>query len=299
MLNKLTDHPIRTTQEMMALILDTAREDQRIRAAILNGSRANPNVTPDRFQDYDIVYIVTELAPFLPDTNWIDRFGERMILQLPDRMGDPTPRADGGFTYLMQFMDGSRIDLTLIPVEHIKDMEEDSLSLLLLDKDNLFEPFPPPDETSYLPTPPTHKAFADCCNEFWWVCPYAAKALAREEILYAKQVLDGTLRQQLMTMLTWWFGIGTNFKRNPGKGGRHLKEVLPPQRWELLLGTFSSADIEAIWQALFQMTTLFRVTALEVAGSFKFNYPDKEDRNVSQYLAEIRQSATSERSKSS
>jgi aminoglycoside 6-adenylyltransferase len=56
---------------MLDLILGTARQDVRIRAVILNGSRANPNVTPDRFQDFDIVYVVTDLTPFVEDPAWI------------------------------------------------------------------------------------------------------------------------------------------------------------------------------------------------------------------------------------
>ena len=46
---------MRTPQEMLNLILTTAQEDDRIRAVILNGSRADPNALPDRFQDFDIV----------------------------------------------------------------------------------------------------------------------------------------------------------------------------------------------------------------------------------------------------
>ena len=64
----------------------------------------------------------------------------------------------------------------------------DSLSVLLLDKDGIIEPFPPPSEADYLPAPPTAEGFADCCNEFWWVCPYVAKGLWREEIVYAKTI---------------------------------------------------------------------------------------------------------------
>ncbi len=47
---------------MFDLILDTARADERIRAVILNGSRANPNAPRDPFQDFDIVYLVTDSA---------------------------------------------------------------------------------------------------------------------------------------------------------------------------------------------------------------------------------------------
>jgi len=132
---------------------------------ILNGSRANPNALPDRFQDFDIIYIVTDIAHYVMDPTWIDRFGECMILQTSDLMGDNSGRKDGGFTYLMQFVDGSRIDLTLIPIDCIADIEEDSLSVLL-DKDVIFILFPQPSETSYLPKPSTRKAYDDYCNEF-------------------------------------------------------------------------------------------------------------------------------------
>jgi aminoglycoside 6-adenylyltransferase len=55
---------MRSKDEMYELILNTARDDDRIRAVILNGSRANPNAPRDIFQDFDIIYLVTELAPF-------------------------------------------------------------------------------------------------------------------------------------------------------------------------------------------------------------------------------------------
>jgi len=89
----------------------------------------------------------------------------------------------------MQFTDGSRIDLTLIPIDRIADIEEDSLSVLL-DKDVIFILFPQPSETSYLPKPPTRKAYDDCCNEFLWLVPYVVKGLARGDILYAKPAHD-------------------------------------------------------------------------------------------------------------
>lgn len=72
---------MRTEQEMFDLILHTAREDARIRAVYMNGSRTNKNVPKDIFQDYDIVYVVTETKPFIEDKSWIDRFGERLFMQ--------------------------------------------------------------------------------------------------------------------------------------------------------------------------------------------------------------------------
>src|SRR5262245_45941223 len=164
-------------QEIVELIINTAKNDDRIRAVIMNGSRVNPNAPRDIFQDFDIVYLVTDVAPFKDDPTWVNRFGELMILQMPEAMEDPPPQNNGTFAYLMQFADGNRIDLGLVPVTKVNEFEKDSLSLLLLDKDGFLEPFAPPNDSDYLPRPPTAKAFSDCCNEFWWVCPYVAKGL--------------------------------------------------------------------------------------------------------------------------
>ena len=67
---------MRTEKEMYDLIISIAQSDERIRAVYLNGSRTNPNVPKDIFQDYDVVYVVTETKPFIADKDWINQFGE-------------------------------------------------------------------------------------------------------------------------------------------------------------------------------------------------------------------------------
>ncbi len=279
---------MRSAQEMLDLILDTARNDKRIRAVIMNGSRANPNAPRDPFQDFDIVYIVTDVAPFKYNYEWIKRFGELMILQMPEDMDDPPPNNDGGFAYLMQFTDGNRIDLGLDPPALLPELVRDSLSVLLLDKDGLIEPFPPANESDYLPEPPTAKAFADCCNEFWWVCPYVAKGLWREEIPYAKYMQEHFVRDQLTKMLNWSVGVETRFASSPGKFGKYLERYLAPELWELLLKTYADAGYEHTWEALFATCDLFRISALRVAERFGFEYPHGDDERVSAHLRHVR-----------
>ena len=279
---------MRSEQQMLEMILETARSDDRIRAVIMNGSRANPNAPHDLFQDFDIVYLVTDVASFTQDHSWIKRFGELMIKQLPDDIQDPAPDGGGGFAYLMQFMDGNRIDLTLFPVTKIAELPPDSLSILLLDKDGRLKPLPPSNDSSYLPQPPTAKAYADCCNEFWWVCPYVAKGLWREEIVYAKTMLDEIVRAELMKMLTWQIGIKTQFTQNSGKYGKYFKQYLSPEHWALLQQTYSNADTANTWNALEAMCNLFRITARQVAGHFQFEYHAGDDRRVTAHLKHVR-----------
>jgi aminoglycoside 6-adenylyltransferase len=279
---------MRNEQEMLELIVDTAQNDERIRAVIMNGSRANPNAPHDPFQDFDIVYLVTDVTPFKNNLDWIKRFGELMILQMPEEMDHPPPSNDGCFVYLMQFADGNRIDLGIYPLTHLNQLGRDSLSLLLLDKDGIVEPFAPASEIDYLPEPPTAKAFSDCCNEFWWVCPYVAKGLWREEIPYAKYMLDQVVREQLMRMLTWHIGVKTAFLKNPGKYGKYFKQYLEQELWELLLNTYSDASYEHTWQAMDTMCDLFRRVAIPLAEHYGFDYPGADDKRVSAHLRHVR-----------
>jgi aminoglycoside 6-adenylyltransferase len=278
---------MRNEREMLDLIINTAKQDERVRAVIMNGSKVNPNAPKDFFQDYDVVYLVTEKESFLADPGWINVFGELMILQLPDEMSDPPPEVSDFYGYLMQFADGNRIDLSLYPVNKLDSLEEDSLTLTLLDKDGILPKFPPPSDTGYLPSPPTAKAFFDCTNEFWWVCPYVAKGLWRHEIIYAKHMLDLYVREQLMKMLTWYVVMKTDFKTSPGKMGKYLEKCLEPEEWELLLQTFSDTEYEHTWQALFSMGELFRKIAIPVAQHFGFDYLYGEDERVSAHLRHV------------
>ncbi len=279
---------MRSEREMLDLILETARQDERIRAVILNGSRVNPNVAPDIFQDFDVVYLVTDVGSFKADPDWHKRFGEIMVMQLPEAMQDPPAEGNGGWVYLMQFMDGNRIDLGLYPVEYVSELTGESLSVVLLDKDNLIPALPEPNESSYLPKPPSAKQFADCCNEFWWCTSYVAKGLWRGELTYAKAMLDQPVRDQLMKMLTWYVGVKSGFSKTPGFLGKHLKACLEPELWSMLVATYSDAEYGHTWDALFAMGNLFRQVATVVAGHFGFDYPHGDDERVSAHLRHVR-----------
>ena len=279
---------MRSERKMLDLIMNVARDDERIRAVIMNGSRTNPNARRDIFQDFDIVYLVTDVPPFKHNFEWIKRFGEIMIVQLPDEMQEPPPSDNGGYTYLMQFMDGNRIDLGIYPVAQLSELGRDSLSLLLLDKDGIIEPFDSPSESDYLPSPPTFKGFADCCNEFWWVSPYVAKGLWRQEMIYARNILDQAVQEQLSKMLTWHIGVKTGFSCNPGYHGKYFQQYLEPELWEMLLKTYADADYDHTWEALFAMGALFRRVAQSIAGHYGFEYPHGDDRRVTAHLKHVR-----------
>src|SRR5699024_4370382 len=101
---------MRTQKEMLALILKVAKEDERIRLVGLNGSRTNENAPVDIFQDYDIAYLVTDMQAFIEQRSWLDVFGERIIMQVPEDMSLFSSELGNRYSYLMLFEDGNRID---------------------------------------------------------------------------------------------------------------------------------------------------------------------------------------------
>ena len=74
---------MRSEREMYELILRFAEEDENIRAVILNGSRANPEASLDRLRDYDIVYLVTDVAPY-KQGDISGAFGELLVMERTD-----------------------------------------------------------------------------------------------------------------------------------------------------------------------------------------------------------------------
>jgi aminoglycoside 6-adenylyltransferase len=279
---------MRSEQEMLDLILTYARDHDEVRAVVMNGSRVNPNAKKDPFQDYDIVYYVRSVEPFRRNIDVVQYFGEIMILQLPEDMSDPPSEGDGHYTYLMQFMDGNRIDLSFYALNQTDVTLKDSLSLVLLDKDNLLGELPPPSDVGYLPLPPTSKSFDDCCNEFWWLNPYVAKGLWRDELILAKYMFDTHMREQLLKMLGWYVGVQTGFQTSPGKLGKYLKGQLADELWKLLERTYADAQLDHSWEALLSMDDLFRRIATVVAEHFGFNYPAQDDARVSAFVRHIR-----------
>lgn len=67
---------MRTSDEVYALLERIARADGRIRVMTLEGSRVNPNAASDVWQDYDVTFLVTDVASFTCSDAWLAAFGD-------------------------------------------------------------------------------------------------------------------------------------------------------------------------------------------------------------------------------
>ncbi|GED69754.1 aminoglycoside 6-adenylyltransferase [Brevibacillus reuszeri] len=283
---------MRTEKEMFELILGIAQKDERIRAVYMNGSRTNPNVPKDMFQDYDIVYVVTETTSFIRDEQWIEQFGELIMIQEPDKNDQAIGMqmdVDRSYGYLMLFTDGNRIDLHLETKEAmLENYIKDKLTTPLLDKDDCLPHIPPPTDSDYHVKKPTEALYFSCCNDFWWCLQNVAKGIWRDELPYAKQMYELTSRTSLDQMVSWWIGSKHDFQISTGKLGKYFKNDLPDVYWEMYKQTYSDSDYDRIWTSLFVTCDLFRQLAIDVAEALGFTYPHQDDTNMTDYLKRVR-----------
>lgn len=283
---------MRSEKEMFDLILGVAKNDERVRSVYMNGSRTNPNVPKDIYQDYDIVYVVTETKSFLDNKNWISVFGDIAIVQEPDN-NDFEWGINADFTqsygWLMLFQDGNRIDLHIqIKEAMLEEYKSDKLTVPLLDKDNCLPEIPPPSDEQYWAKSPTEVQYRGCCNEFWWYLNNVAKGIARDQLPYAMWMYNVIVRDMLVKMIDWHIGINTDFSVSVGMSGKYYKKYLPSDLYDMYTKTYSDSNYDNFWTAIFKACELFRTIAPPVAAYFGYTYNQSDDINMTEYLNKVK-----------
>lgn len=266
---------MRNEKKMMELIMKFAENDDRVRIVTMEGSKLNKNAPVDKFQDFDITYIVKDMDQFKKSDDWLDYFGKRIIMQKPEAMKLFRPSLGNWFSYLMVFEDGNKIDLKLVPVDETKKYFAwvDSLVKVLLDKDGVCPKLEEPSDADYRVKKPSPEFVDDCCNEFWLLALYVAKGLHRKELLFAIKHFY-LMKEQLFNMLSWKVGIKTSFSVSVGKANKYLDKFVSKKTWQSIIKSYRNDSEKALWDSLFICCRLFTETSAFVSGSLNYVCPD-------------------------
>lgn len=282
---------MRSDAEMMERIIQTAKGDDRVLAAYLKGSRANPNVPRDCYQDFDVMYVVRETESFRRDTSWLAAFGTVILQREQDseygyghRFGIRS-HYEETYSWLLLFADGTRIDIgveTTAALEQGKNRNR--LFLPLLDKVGCLPQLPPPSDREFWVKRPTQAQFQSCCTEFFWDLCDVVKGIARDEIPFAMTTYHTLVRSMLEQMLSWYAGLEHQYAISCGKLNKYLKVYLPASCYSQYLDIYS--DSVHLTTAIAAACRLFRETALALAAALQFSYPQSSEDGFRTY-AEI------------
>lgn len=247
---------------MIDKVMDYAVRDDRVRWVVLTGSRTNPELKPDAYQDYDIQFGVKDLESYLVNDDWLSVFGEVVIMQKPEAMKMFPPSLGGRFTYLMQFTDGTRLDLMLVPLD--KEYPIELNTKVLLDKDGLV------DLTKAVDPHISEVHVEDCMNEFLWLSFYVIKGIKRDQFIYTMDHLSG-MRAMVFQMMAWKLG------GNPGQSYKYMEHKLPVDIRNKVIKSYDKDD---------RFSSMMRLFDLMKWASSEFDYDNKQFESVRTTLIE-------------
>ncbi|MDR0312799.1 MAG: aminoglycoside 6-adenylyltransferase [Treponema sp.] len=286
---------MRTEQEMLESIMKIAKEDERIRAVYMHGSRANPFAEKDKYSDYDIVYIVTEISSFTNSKAWLNSFGnitfvfEGCKVQnnfFMKEINDLSCR----YVWCILLEDGNHIDLMIELIEeamnhiHIKN----KLTIVLLDKDNCLPEKSVLNNSDYCVKKPHEDEYSACCSGFWWFLNTVAKGIARDQLPYAKEEFYSKTITTLNRMIEWYIGMQTDFSVPKGNDGKYYKKYLPENIYNLYTKIYSDGNYANFWDAVFYTCELFNKVASSVGDYFGYVYNKHEENSMVNYLAKVK-----------
>ena len=278
---------MRTYEEMYELIIKTATEDDRIRAATMEGSVVTPGAVRDNFSDFDITFFVSDIREFTADKDYMKRFGDILIMQTPDDwyMEPYDYNGKSRFAYLTQYKDGNRIDLTFIDVSEIgRQVDFDEPRTILINKDDFKELKEITSNDTFFIKKPSEFEFYNTVNEFRWVSNYATKGLCRHQFYYARYSMEHLMMNMFMKMINWKVGVCNNFKVTTGSFSKYLSKYLTDDEMRRFEGIFAGGSYEDMWDKIFLMYDYFEDLSIIVADKLGFALDLEESANVREFM---------------
>lgn len=277
---------MRTEYEILSHFKKWAEENDLIRAAVLTSSRVDPDANIDFLSDYDIELYVSDISTFAKNDDWLKVFGDIMV-RWPFK-----PRSTGRenwITRLVLFKDGVRIDFQITDRLQIQPGAYDNGYEVLIDKDGIARGLHEPTYSEFVIKKPTQEEFETLVNEFWWDAYYVPKYLWRDELPFAKYMLDYIIRYEFLHKVTsWYIGMENNWSVDTGACGKKFKSYLDSETWSEFEETYAGADIEENWIAFFKTIDFFRKIAKKVSENLGYSYPIEMDKEVTQFCMKIR-----------
>lgn len=261
-----------------------AEADVRVRALILESSRARPGAQIDALSDYDVL-VIADPAEMAGDEAWMSATGTPLVCFRDATAQDGVPT----LTRLVLYETGLKVDYQIWPPELIRraalaERIPDIIDVgyrVLVDKDGVTRSLGEASYTAHVLRPPTADEYRDLVEEFWWESQYVAKSLWRDDLFPAKYAFDVVMKLDLLRrMLEWRVAMDTGWTFKPGRIGRGLKTHFEASTWEAVEHTFVGADVQDNWQALDEASRLFGTVAREVADRLGFAYPNELERKM-------------------
>ncbi|MBS7528495.1 aminoglycoside 6-adenylyltransferase [Fusibacter paucivorans] len=280
-----------TENKIFTRFIDWAERIDNIRMVVLTSTMADAKAQTDFLSDYDVELYVHSLVPFLKNDKWFEALGDVMV-RWPLNPASTFDKA--WVTRLVLFEDGTRIDFQVTANLEIASAHYDNGCKVLLDKDGLSAQIAAPTYTAYNIRKPTEAMYLKVTSEFWWNAYYVPKYLWREQLPFAKYMMDYILRYEYVhQMVDWYIGLAHKWQVETGALGKYYSVLLPKEIWQAYEATFAGADLQENWDAFYRLIDFFRMLSKEVGTKLGYPYPEKIDQQVTAFCRQIQRTPKS------
>ena len=273
-------------------IINWANSISNIRVMILSGSLTGKG-KQDILSDYDIAVYGSDFN-FIDSDDWLNNIQDYWVC-IHDQfefLGYEIP------TRLTIFDGYFKVDFSFHPMQELRQMIDDKKIPddynigyeVLLDKDKLLKDLPKPTYRGFVLRKPDEKKFAENIKEFWFECYHVAKHLYRNDLWVAK-TRDHATKKFLLQMLEWNEACKRNWNFSPKDHGKQMSDWLDKNYWNELHNCFGRFDKEESWNALINTIQLYQAVAKETAKFLKYEYDEKLDGRMSQFIKDLKSSS--------
>lgn len=282
---------MRTEQEVLNQVLAYAAAVPGIRAVI------RTNLVPVRkyLYSYEFYFVVEHIEDNEEDEIFRQCFGERILLYRGDR--NYPDLLDGMKAHMMVYQDGITLVINAISNQKFREkygrVNTENVWIsgtyqVLLDKDGSYADVGKTKEELLYYEVPNGKDFEGCCSEFFWVLKTYAEYALREEIPAAMFYLNFSVRDVLNRMIRWYICLQNKEPVELGILDSYLERYLPEDIWACYCRTYVCAEDVAMWNALDEMTEIFRRTGVEVAAKINAVFPDRQRQDMLEFIAGLK-----------
>ncbi len=283
----------RSGREIIDRVLEIAAADEGVRAVV----RTDLLPVREYLHSFNFVFVVDDIERYDGDA-FRDALGRRILLFRADRRYPelfPGVRA-----HLMVFGDGATIVIQVMgrdaflerygQAQGREDVWIGQTYQKLLDRDGLLPDAERLEERQTLfDEVPTQAAFADACDEFWWVMKTFAEYTLRQELPAAMHYLNVSVRGLLNLLLRWHIRLKAGGPVDMGILDANLEALLEADLFRLYRATCSDGEYPHIWSAFDAAARLWREAGSRVAGQCGFQYPDGTEQDMLRFIDRLRQ----------
>jgi aminoglycoside 6-adenylyltransferase len=260
----------------LARVVRWARERPDVHGALLIGSQARSETPADRWSDVDLVLVVDRPEPYLADASWVEAFGQPLLTLLEE-----TPVAQTVERRVL-YEDGLDVDFTLLALASLREAAADPGvgavlgrgHRVLVDEVGIAELVA--GAAPAAPAPPDGRALAGLGADFWYHALWAAKKLARGELLTATRSVNGYLKERLIVLAGWHARAGDS-ALDTWHETRFFERWADPRAVAFLREAYARYERDELVRALGATMDVFELFERETAARLGLAAPPPRD----------------------